>query len=150
MSTQFENAVYYNNTLGVFNLSSPPVVKYKVVRMYPPPPPGYKDVQYLVQLPLGIVLNPAIANEVTVGPLSVTLIYMKQYSGKDVSYNPNLVARLRAEERVEDFPKRMREQSAVLKAPFSCQSGSSTSDRPPSRPRRSYSCCWQSRSPYCQ
>jgi hypothetical protein len=83
---------YYNSTLGVFNLSTPPVVKYKVVTMYPPPPPGSKDVQYLVQVPPSVVLNPAIANEVTMGPVSVTLVYQKQYSGMDRAYNPNYLS----------------------------------------------------------
>jgi hypothetical protein len=60
--------------------------------MYPPPPPGSKDVQYLVQVPPSVVLNPAIANEVTMGPVSVTLVYQKQYSGMDRAYNPNYLS----------------------------------------------------------
>ena len=76
---------YYNEPLGVFNLSTPPIVRWKRVTIptYPPQPTGTVQVQYLVDNTASIILNPAIASEVTIGPPSISLVYMKTYAGTE-------------------------------------------------------------------
>jgi hypothetical protein len=86
---------YYNEPLGAFSLSSPPIVRFKRVNIptFPAQPTGTVQVQYLVDNNAAVVLNPAIANDVTMSPVSTTLIYMKSYSGKEpvttASLTPN-------------------------------------------------------------
>lgn len=83
---------YYNETLGLFNLAAPPVVRWKVVTgLYPPPSGGQKDVQYFSVTP-SVVLNPAIAGEVTLSQVTASLIYIKTYSGKETFTNSNYLA----------------------------------------------------------
>lgn len=83
---------YYNQTLGLFNLAAPPVVKWRVVTgLYPPPSNGQKDIQYFAVNP-SIVINPAIAGEVTVSQVTASLIYIKNYSGKEPLANNNYLA----------------------------------------------------------
>jgi hypothetical protein len=83
---------FYNEPLGVFSLSSQPVVNFKQVYTSYPPDPNLKEIQYLVSTNLPFVLNPAIANEVTVQPPSVRLIYLRTYNGKEpLSSNGNSI-----------------------------------------------------------
>lgn len=76
---------YYNEPLGAFNLSAPPIVRWRRVTIptYPPQPTGTVQIQYLADNNAAIVLNPAIASQVTVSPPSITLMYLKTYSGKE-------------------------------------------------------------------
>lgn len=83
---------YYNQTLGVFNLAAPPQVRWQVANgLYPPKSPGQTDVQYFPVVPT-IILNPAIADSVTITGLTASVIYIQQYSGKHTFYNPNYLA----------------------------------------------------------
>ena len=83
---------FYNETLGAFSLSAPPIVKWRVVTgLYPLPGPGQKDIQYTAVAPT-VVVNPAIAGEVTLSPVSASLIYIRDYSGSEPLYNYNYLA----------------------------------------------------------
>lgn len=82
---------YYNETLGAFSLAAPPVVTWKVMSTYPPSTNGQKNIQYFAQRPT-VVVNPAIASEVTVSLPEVSLVYIKLYSGKEVFSNYNYLA----------------------------------------------------------
>jgi hypothetical protein len=84
---------FYNETLGLFNLAAPPVVTWRVATggIFPPPSNGQKDVQYFPVVP-SVVINPAIAGEITVSQVTASLIYVKTYSGKETFSNPNFLA----------------------------------------------------------
>jgi hypothetical protein len=84
---------YYNQTLGLFNLAAPPVVTWRVVTgLYPPPSSGQTDVQYFSVNPTNIVINPAVASQVTVSQGTASLIYIKSYSGNESLTNWNYLA----------------------------------------------------------
>lgn len=81
---------YYNQTLGLFNLAAPPQVRWHVITgLYPPAEPWQTDIQYFPPVAPTIILNPAIASEVTLSPVTASVIYIEQYSGQETFYNPN-------------------------------------------------------------